>query len=111
MEQSALLKQVSHLSTEPKPVLLEHAKQRAEGVQNRIADKVTAFSGSMSWLTAITIFPQSARQAAAPCMPRHTSVRGAPLANCTKMTGRKLLSGSCITTRRTVGAGNGYVEP
>jgi len=54
MEQSALLKNVSHLSLEPNPVLVEHAKQRAEGVQNRIADKITAFSGSM-WFVYIHI--------------------------------------------------------
>ena len=47
MEPSPLLKNVSHLSLEPNPVLVEHAKQRAESVQNRIADKITAFSGSM----------------------------------------------------------------
>ena len=50
MEQSALLKNVSHLSLEPNPVLVEHARQRAEGVQNRIADKITAFSGSMGFV-------------------------------------------------------------
>ena len=32
---------------EPNPVLLEHAEKRAENVQNRIADAITAFSGSM----------------------------------------------------------------
>jgi uncharacterized membrane protein len=47
MKQSALLKNVSHISLEPNPVLVEHAKQRAESVQNRTADKITAFSGSM----------------------------------------------------------------
>src|SRR6266508_2487140 len=50
MAQSALLKNVSHLSLEPNPVLVAHAKQRAESVQNRIADKITAFSGSMSFV-------------------------------------------------------------
>ena len=54
MEQSALLRKVSHLSLEPNPVLVEHAKQRAESVQNRIADKITAFSGSM-WFVYIHI--------------------------------------------------------
>jgi uncharacterized membrane protein len=47
MEQSVLLQRVSHLSSEPNPALLEHAKQRAESVQNRIADQITAFAGSM----------------------------------------------------------------
>ena len=50
MEQSALLKHVSHLSTEPNPVLLEHAKQRAMSVQNRIADRITQFAGSMAFV-------------------------------------------------------------
>ena len=54
MQQSALLKNVSHLSLEPNPVLVEDAKQRAESVQNRIADKITAFSGSM-WFVYIHI--------------------------------------------------------
>ena len=50
MEQSALLKNVSHLSREPNPVLVEHAKQRAESVQSRIADQITAFAGSMGFV-------------------------------------------------------------
>ena len=54
MEQSALLKNVSHLSLEPNPVLVEHAKQRAESVQNRIADQITTFAGSM-WFVYIHI--------------------------------------------------------
>jgi uncharacterized membrane protein len=54
MEQSALLKNVSHLSLEPNPVLVEHAKQRAESVQNRIADQITSFAGSM-WFVYIHI--------------------------------------------------------
>src|SRR6266511_137922 len=54
MEQSALLKNVSHLAIERNPVLVEHAKQRAESVQNQIADKITAFSGSM-WFVYIHI--------------------------------------------------------
>ena len=54
MEQSALLRNVSHLSLEQNPVLVEHAKQRAESVQNQIADKITAFSGSM-WFVYIHI--------------------------------------------------------
>jgi uncharacterized membrane protein len=54
MKQSDLLKNVSHISLEPNPVLVEHAKQRAESVQNRTADKITAFSGSM-WFVYIHI--------------------------------------------------------
>jgi uncharacterized membrane protein len=47
MEQSVLLQRLSRLPKEPNPALLEHAKQRAESVQNRIADQITAFAGSM----------------------------------------------------------------
>ena len=55
MEQSALLQRVSHLSLiEPNPALVEHAKQRAESVQNRIADEITKFAGSM-WFVYIHI--------------------------------------------------------
>jgi uncharacterized membrane protein len=35
------------LPLEPNPVLVEQARKRAESVQNRIADRITAFSGSM----------------------------------------------------------------
>ena len=38
---------VPHLPIEPNPALVEHAKQRAESVQNRIADQITTFAGSM----------------------------------------------------------------
>jgi uncharacterized membrane protein len=47
MEQSVLLQRVGHMTLEPNPVLLEHAQKRAESLQNRIADRITAFSGSM----------------------------------------------------------------
>jgi uncharacterized membrane protein len=50
-EQSVVLKRVGHVELlEPNPVLVEHAKQRAENVQNRIADKITAFAGSMAFV-------------------------------------------------------------
>jgi uncharacterized membrane protein len=54
MEQSALLERVSYVSLERNPVLFEHAHKRAESVQNRIADRITAFSGSM-WFVYIHI--------------------------------------------------------
>jgi uncharacterized membrane protein len=54
MEQSALLERLSHLSSEPNPALVEHAKQRAASVQNRIADQITDFAGSM-WFVYIHI--------------------------------------------------------
>jgi uncharacterized membrane protein len=40
----------SRLKAESNPALLEHAKQRAESVQNRIADRITAFAGSMAFV-------------------------------------------------------------
>jgi uncharacterized membrane protein len=36
-----------HLPLEPNPVLVEHTRQRAASVQNRIADQITTFAGSM----------------------------------------------------------------
>ena len=50
MEQSTLLQRVSHLSPEPNPALLEHAKERAESAQNRVADQITTFAGSMTFV-------------------------------------------------------------
>jgi uncharacterized membrane protein len=41
---------VQRISKEPNPALLEHARKRAESVQNRIADRITAFSGSMAFV-------------------------------------------------------------
>jgi len=35
------------ITLEPNPALAEHARERAQSVQNRIADKITKFSGSM----------------------------------------------------------------
>jgi uncharacterized membrane protein len=52
MEQPTLSKNVSHHSLEPNPVLVEHARQRAESFQNRVADAITAFAGSM-WFVYI----------------------------------------------------------
>ena len=50
MEQSIHLQRVGHLALEPNPILLEHAEQRAESVQNRIADQITRFAGSMMFV-------------------------------------------------------------
>src|SRR5262245_46503335 len=55
MEESVVLKNVGHLTlVEPNPVLVEQARKRAESVQNRVADKITAFSGSM-WFVYVHI--------------------------------------------------------
>ena len=40
----------SRLKDEANPALLEHARKRAESVQNRIADRITAFAGSMAFV-------------------------------------------------------------
>jgi uncharacterized membrane protein len=50
MEQSVLLERLSKLTLEPNPALMKHAKERAESVQNRIADRITAFAGSMRFV-------------------------------------------------------------
>ena len=47
MQRLALIQRVS---LEPNPALLEHARKRAEEVQNRIADRITAFAGSMTFV-------------------------------------------------------------
>jgi uncharacterized membrane protein len=41
---------VQRISLDPNPALVEHARQRAESVQNRIADRITAFAGSMAFV-------------------------------------------------------------
>jgi len=46
-------KQVKHsrlLALEANPALVEHARERAENTQNRIADRITAFAGSMGFV-------------------------------------------------------------
>jgi len=35
------------LPLEPNPALVRHAHERAQSVENRVADRITAFSGSM----------------------------------------------------------------
>ena len=47
MEQLPLRIHPLRLPLEPNPALVAHAKQRADSVQNRIADVITAFAGSM----------------------------------------------------------------
>jgi uncharacterized membrane protein len=38
------------LTPEPNPALVEHARKRAASVQNRIADRITGFAGSMRFV-------------------------------------------------------------
>ncbi len=40
----------SRFVLEPNPVLVDHARKRAESVQNRIADRITTFAGSMAFV-------------------------------------------------------------
>jgi uncharacterized membrane protein len=47
MKQPTTARSRIHLQLEPSPVLVEHAEQRAASVQNRIADRITDFAGSM----------------------------------------------------------------
>ena len=39
-----------NLSEPVNPALIKHAEKRAESVQNRIADRITAFAGSMTFV-------------------------------------------------------------
>jgi uncharacterized membrane protein len=39
-----------HLHAHVDPVLLKHAEQRANSLQNRVADKITTFAGSMAFV-------------------------------------------------------------
>ena len=48
--QSTQSPHTKRLPLEPNPVLVEHARQRAESVQNRIADRITTFAGSMAFV-------------------------------------------------------------
>jgi uncharacterized membrane protein len=41
---------VRHRPPEPNPALVHHAQERAQSVQNRIADRITAFAGSMTFV-------------------------------------------------------------
>jgi uncharacterized membrane protein len=50
-QESVVLKRVGHVNLlEPNPVLVQHAVKRAESAQNRIADRITAFAGSMAFV-------------------------------------------------------------
>jgi uncharacterized membrane protein len=62
MDQSALLERLHQLPLH-NPALLEHARERAERRQNRLADRITAFAGSMTfvylhllWFSAWIVF-------------------------------------------------------
>jgi uncharacterized membrane protein len=44
------LGELKWLDLEPNPALVEHARERAESAQNRIADRITKFAGSMAFV-------------------------------------------------------------
>ena len=44
------MQHASHITLEPNPALARHAHERAQSVQNRLADRITAFSGSMAFV-------------------------------------------------------------
>jgi uncharacterized membrane protein len=50
MDQADLHERLSHIELEPNPALVEHARKRAQSVQNRIADRITSFAGSMRFV-------------------------------------------------------------
>jgi uncharacterized membrane protein len=54
MDQPVHLQLAVRLPLEPNPILVDHAKKRAESAQNRIADQITTFAGSM-WFVYIHI--------------------------------------------------------
>ena len=54
MKNPVLSERLSRLPVEPNPALVKHAEERAASVQNRIADQITTFAGSM-WFVYIHI--------------------------------------------------------
>ena len=50
MDQSDLHERLAHLPIQANPALVQHAEQRAANVQNRIADQITTFAGSMRFV-------------------------------------------------------------
>jgi uncharacterized membrane protein len=42
--------QAVHLLPGPNPALARHAQERAQNIQNRLADRITAFAGSMAFV-------------------------------------------------------------
>jgi uncharacterized membrane protein len=50
VEQRVQLKQRSHRILEPNPALVRQAEMRAKSIENRIADRITEFAGSMPFV-------------------------------------------------------------
>ena len=45
-----MIRPVSHLPGEPNPAVVRQTQERAKSLQNRVADRITAFAGSMSFV-------------------------------------------------------------
>jgi uncharacterized membrane protein len=50
MDQSELHERLSHLPIQANPALVQHAEQRAKSFENRVADRITDFAGSMQFV-------------------------------------------------------------
>ena len=50
MDTAELHERLSKLPIQPNPALVEQAEKRAESVQNRVADRITDFAGSMRFV-------------------------------------------------------------
>jgi uncharacterized membrane protein len=49
-ETASLRERIAHLPIEPNPAVREHARERRQSVENRLADRITDFSGSMRFV-------------------------------------------------------------
>ena len=50
MDQPSLIERLERFTEEQNPALVEHARKRAESIQNQIADRITKFAGSMQFV-------------------------------------------------------------
>jgi uncharacterized membrane protein len=50
MDTPDLHERLARLPIQPNPAVVEHAEKRAESVQNRVADRITDFAGSMRFV-------------------------------------------------------------
>jgi uncharacterized membrane protein len=50
MDTTDLHERLARLPMQPNPAVVEHAEKRAESVQNRVADRITDFAGSMRFV-------------------------------------------------------------
>ena len=50
MDQPSLIERLERFTEEQNPALVEHARKRAESIQNQIADRITKFAGSMHFV-------------------------------------------------------------